>query len=216
MSMYLTKSSHYEFANHFWEINNKPSGCYTPMLKSMCQQLFNMHSHYAKLHVFRFDLHQPTFTETNEHISTFIRRVSRLLKAKYKLKDVAYFWVREHETAPAQHYHFVLFIDGKAVNYSQNISAICESVWQDMSGSYRRAENCFYNCHRNDETTLADIIYRISYFAKGRGKNHKPKQTKNYGASKIKHKEATPSKPACPKKIKVKKARLAKSMKNAA
>jgi len=36
-----------------------------------------------------------------------------------------------------------------------------------------------------------EYLWRISYFAKGRGKGYKPPQTKNYGTSRIKPKEAT-------------------------
>ena len=186
VDMYITKSKYYQYQDRFWKINSSPSGCYTPMLKSMCEQLFNMHSYHARLLVCRFDLHQKLYTPDNKRITKFIRRAIRQLSSKYKVKHIGYSWVREQKVAEAQHYHFVLFIDGKKVNYPIKLNAILESIWGDMSGSFRRPDNCFYLCHRNDQETINDVIYRISYFAKAVDKDKKPPQTKNYNSSRIK------------------------------
>lgn len=183
--MYSTTSKYYEYQGMFWKIQSAPSGCYTPMLSSICQLFFNMHSYHARLLVFRFDLRQPSFTDCNQRITRFFRRLNRRLIAKYKLQQLGYFWTREQDSAKAQHYHCVLFIDGKCVNYPSTVSAMCEEVWTNMSGSYWRPDNCFYLSHRHNHQIIGEVIYRLSYLAKTRGKDKKSPQTKNYGSSRI-------------------------------
>ncbi|MGI2168633.1 YagK/YfjJ domain-containing protein [Shewanella sp. MF05960] len=183
--MYVTKSKYYQHQESFWRINSTTSGCYTPMLKTMLDQFFNLHTYYARAFVLRFDLRQASYTDSNQRMTQFFRRLSKQLKAKYKLKRLAYFWVREKDRSQAQHYHCVLFVDGRMVNYSTNISSLCEAIWTDMSGAYWRPENCFYLSHRDDEAVQQKVIWRISYLAKTRTKADKPPQTKSYGSSRI-------------------------------
>ncbi|MCL1056823.1 inovirus Gp2 family protein [Shewanella gelidimarina] len=158
------------------------------MLKSMMGQLFNMLSHHNKLHALRFDLHQAKYQPDNKRITRFNRNLFKRLKRKYGVKRIGYFWVREQETAPAPHYHCVLFLDGSKVDYPNLVLRYIREVWLNMSGSYFVPKHCFYNFHRSDDARIRKVIYRISYLAKGRGKGNRPPQTKDSSPSRIKQK----------------------------
>ena len=48
-------------------------------------------------------------------------------------------------------------------------------------------ENCFYLIDKdNIEKQRPEAIYRASYMAKSRGKQYRPKQTKDYSGSRLK------------------------------
>lgn len=186
--MYVSHSRVIEWGNSVYLVNAKVSGCYTHMLKSMMGQLFNMLSHHNRLLVLRFDLHQPKYQPNNKRITDFNRNLFKRLKRKYRVKRIGYFWVREQETAPAPHYHYVLFLDGNKVRHSKKVLPLIREVWENMSGSYFVPKRCYYHFHRSDEARIRKLIYRISYLAKGRGKGNRPPQTKDSSPSRIKQK----------------------------
>lgn len=183
--MYLSHSRLFRFGEHDWLVNARGSGCYTHMLKKMLGQFFNMLSHHHRLHVLRFDLHQPTYQADNKRITKFNRNLFKRLQRIYNFKRIGYCWVREQEKAPAPHYHYVLMLDGSKVRYPHKLLIIINEVWTNMSGSFYVPEHCYYNVDRHDLSRLAKVIYRISYFAKGRGKGIRPPQTKDYSTSRI-------------------------------
>ncbi|WP_285163949.1 YagK/YfjJ domain-containing protein [Shewanella goraebulensis] len=156
------------------------------MAKKFISQLINMLSHYLRVHVIRFDLHQRDFNSDNKRMTIFNRRLFRRLKAAYQIKKIGYCWVREHDTANAQHYHYVLFLDGRLIQYPQKVLDMVNEVWSDMAGTSFTPKNCYYNLSRDNFDLIQAVVYRISYFAKVAGKNHRPPQTNNYSTSRIK------------------------------
>lgn len=156
------------------------------MLKQMLGQLDVMLQHHSKVHLIRFDLHQPTHTDDNKRITTFVRRYSDALCREYGFTRVAYCWAREQEKAKAQHYHFVFILDGHKVQGGQKLARLARKTWEQMGGTEWTPKRHYYNLTRNDHQSLQDAIYRVSYLAKGRGKGYRPSQTKDYGTSRIK------------------------------
>jgi hypothetical protein len=76
-------------------------------------------------------------------------------------------------------------IDGHKVNYPHEVTSKVKEIWRQLDGSEYFPKNCYYNVKRDDYESIQDVIWRISYLAKARGKGYKPDQTKNYGTSRI-------------------------------
>lgn len=135
----------------------------------------------------------PHTTENNKAVSLFMSRLIKRLKRTYGLKDVGYFWAREyHGLGKGQHYHLVIFLDGRVVNQPRKVGALVREAWEgnsraDVGYKLGYIFKAAYNV--DSPETETDFIYRISYLAKVRGKSARPPQTKDYGCSRIKPKE---------------------------
>lgn len=183
--MHISTTDFYCYGGCHWKVNNHKSGCYTPILKTSFEQIFNFHSHHLKMLAIRYDLHQPSYVLLNKQITVFFRRLSKQLKAKYKIQRLGYIWVREQENAKSPHYHIVLLLDGKHIMYPGWVNIISQRIWSELGGFLYFPPNLYYKTQRGDNKNMARLIYRVSYLAKARGKGKKPPQTKNYGASRI-------------------------------
>lgn len=168
-----------------WWVNSAKSGLITHAIKSMIGQIDAMLSHHSKIHIIRFDLRIYEYTQNNEIVTTFNRRLHKWLKRKYILKRIGFMWCRELETSKKQHYHYALLLDGHKINYPEEVNKKVKDIWRQLDGSEYFPEHCYYNIKRNDYESIQAAIWRISYLAKTRGKGYKPQQTKNYGTSRI-------------------------------
>jgi hypothetical protein len=153
----------------------------TDILKPLINTLAAMQQKYCRVHVMRFDLHMPDFTETNKIMSLLQRRLFRRIRAKYKTKDIGFVWVRELERAKPQHYHCVIYIDGNKIRHSGLIQNWVAEIWDQIGGASYHWVKSKRNIDRGDEEALQEMIYHISYLAKPRGKGYRPTQTKDYG-----------------------------------
>ena len=169
----------------YW-VNAKKSGLYTQLLNSIIGQFDAVLSYHSKVHVLRFDLHQNAYTENNKRLTIFNRRFFKWLKRQYDLNRIGFVWVREHDQARQQHYHYALMIDGHKVNHPLSIQNKAVQVWADMNGYLFWPENPYYNVNRGDHDEIQQTIYRLSYLAKTRSKDKRPPQTKDIGTSRIK------------------------------
>lgn len=186
---YIGTSPLIEFNSQWWEVDVRSSGIYTHTMKVILGQLFAMLSHHNKLMVFRFDLHCCEYTETNKNISDFLRRLSRHLTRHYKLARFGYCWVREQEVSESQHYHFALLLDGNKVQKPTLLWQVAKEYWEFTGGTCWLPKNPYYRLTRGDHYETQEVIKRLSYLAKGRGKNSRSAQTKSYGTSRIAAKE---------------------------
>lgn len=169
-----------------YRVNAKKSGLYAEILTRMIDQFEIAASLWSRVLVLRFDLHQDVYTADNLRISRFVKRLTTKLKRAYGFKKIGFTWVREQEKAKAQHYHFVLFLEGRRVRHSQRLIEIIREAWESPVGGYHvpHVPKPFYFGSRDE---IADnVIYRISYLAKVRGKGYRPDQTKDYQTSRIK------------------------------
>jgi len=187
---YITKNKAITLNGQTFWVNSAGSGLITHMLKVMINQVDVMLKCHSKIHLIRFDLRMYQFTNDNEIIRIFNRRLHKWLKRKYNLKRIGFIWCRELETAKQQHYHYALILDGHKINQAREILFKVKEIWeQHLDGSEYTPKNCYYNLERDNHNSIQNAIWRISYLAKARGKGRKPPQTKNYGTSRIK--EAT-------------------------
>ena len=192
MSAYISYSQVITRNDNTWFINSKISGIYTHIMKTMIDQVEAMLSHHNKVFLLRFDLHQPSHTDTSKHVSKFFTRLSEHIKARYKVKRFGYTWVREQEKAKQQHYHCFILLDGNKIQESGYLIKAAKKYWELYYDGYLcwPAERCYHRLKRNDHEAIQAAIYHISYLAKGRGKGYKPAQAKNFGNSRIKPKES--------------------------
>lgn len=176
------------FNENLWRINTAKSGIYIDMLKPMLQQLFTMLEHHNKLLVVRFDYHQDHKSKSSKEVSDSLNKLIKRLKRKYKFSRVGYVWVREQEKKKHQHYHLVLILDGNKIQHSFEVLKIAEQIWQDqeMGNTFSIPLNPYYHFTRGDMKMLRQVIWRISYLAKGRGKGYRSPQAKDYSTSRIK------------------------------
>ena len=86
MSAYISYSQVVTRDKSTWFVNSKVSGIYTHIMKAMLDQVEAMLSHHNKVFLLRFDLHQPSYTDTSKHVSRFFTRLADHLKTKYKVK----------------------------------------------------------------------------------------------------------------------------------
>ncbi|MDN3638747.1 inovirus-type Gp2 protein [Simiduia curdlanivorans] len=182
---YISYADYIAVGERIWQVNSKPSGIYTAILKRFVGQLEAMLSHHSRVLVVRVDLREYSKYPDNNRVSTFLARLIAHLKRHYDTKRIAYGWVRELEKAKQQHYHAFLVLDGHKVNRAHYINQKCREIWSFMDGSQYTPANCYYHFHRDDQLKQQAAIYRISYLAKGRGKGYRPEQTKDYAASRI-------------------------------
>ncbi len=181
---------HMQYNDEWIEVNAPEGmGIYPVMLQKIIEQLDVALEIHRRVLVIRFDLHQPEYTSTSEHITKFRKRLIQKLQREYDTKNIGYAWVREREKAKSQHYHWVLFIDGDKVQYSSNILRIVKQLWcknkeLGYGGYVPTTPNPFYYC--DNEDVRSEAIYRISYLAKIRGKGCRSKEANDYSTSRLK------------------------------
>lgn len=169
-----------------YRVNAKKSGLYAEILTRIIDQFEIAASLWSRVLVLRFDLHQEVYSADNQRISRFVKRLTTKLKREYGFKKIGFAWVREQQRAKAQHYHFVLFLEGRRVRHSKRLIEIIRKAWESPVGGYHvpHVSKPFYFGSRDE--IVEDVIYRISYLAKVRGKGYRPDQTKDYQTSRLK------------------------------
>ncbi|HEK2898211.1 TPA: inovirus-type Gp2 protein [Proteus mirabilis] len=139
-----------------------------------------------RITVIRFDLHLQKYSDKNESITKFSKKLLSEFKCKYKKSFIKLFWVREQNKSQSQHYHCALFVDSNIINHSVSLQNMVGTCWKEINnGTHVIPKNCYYLCHQSDMSTLANIIYRLSYLAKNVTKERKNSHTKRYGSSSL-------------------------------
>ncbi|QYK02410.1 YagK/YfjJ domain-containing protein [Shewanella psychrotolerans] len=181
--MFITYADYYHYAGNDWKINNKPSGCALNIISSLFKLIFNYQADHYRILAIRYDLHQPSYVDNNKRMTVFFRRLNKQLNAKYAGVDMKYAWVREQAAADSPHFHILLLLNGQVVNHPHKVSQVCKRIWSDMSGTIYYPKNMYYLVTRNDLTRLEQLLFRVSYFAKGKDKDKRAAQTKSFGCS---------------------------------
>lgn len=181
----IIHSDWYWYADKGWRVNSKKSGLRVDILKRLLSQLTAMLERDSKVFMFRFELHTPEYTDNNRCITNLNRRLFKRIKRHYN-SQIGYVWVREMERAKKQHYHYALFLEGHRVRHPDTVQKWIQEIWRDYEGTTHWSG--YKNLHREDENSIQRTAYWISYLAKPRGKGakYRPKQTKDYGTSKLK------------------------------
>jgi hypothetical protein len=181
-----------------YRVNPEKSGLYVEILKPLIKQFEIACQKWGRVFTLRFDLHQHVSTGDNKRITAFRKRLFAKLKYQYSFKEIGFCWVRERERAKAQHYHFVLFLDGSLVRHSSKINRMIKDAWDDGTGTYHVPviKRPYY--FGSGEQIRTDVIYRCSYLAKPRGKGYRDKQAKDYQCSRMKLKKSKQQNKAIP------------------
>ena len=179
--------AYYRYQNEQQLIFYRKSGIKKEILEQSFKQLDAMTSYYSKVTVILLQLHPDQFTADNDVMTRFLVKFKKRLEKKYKSK-IGYMWVREQNTAHAQHYHLAVMINGHKCNRSYAVNKICEEIWQgpmDTNFSYR-VKNRIYHIKQylGDDSELRAVRMRLSYMAKKETKDF-TKYTKSFGRSKL-------------------------------
>ncbi len=171
-----------------WFINSKKSGIRTPIMKRILEQYHAMLDRYSRVFVTRFDLSTHQYHADNSLISALIQKINQYLISNYKINLSGYIWVRETNTAKTPHYHVALFLPGRKICYPSSLNSWIMETWKSVlqAGRCYIPENCFSMTSRSDIQTQSDIIYRLSYLAKGAAKDKKPQHTRIFSCSRLK------------------------------
>ncbi len=189
---YLSNSPYINVDGEIWAVNVGSKRQYKicpKHMKRIIRQLNIMCERYRRVFCVVFDLHMDVYTNDNLVISQFEKKLFPLIKSRYKVLDIGFAWVREMEKAKHQHYHMALMLDGKRIRHSSKILELIEQKWMLSGGGHAHIiENCYYNICNSEFSVKQDLIYRLSYQAKERGKGYRDIQTKDYGVSRLKPK----------------------------
>lgn len=135
------------------------------------------------------------YSGDNHILSTFINRQKQWIERTYKTKHIGHGWAREKEKAKKQHYHVYLIIDGDVIQNPTKLLKRINAKWYKHGSIWiptKKLETdrgCFYYIDKhNYKDERAEVIERLSYLAKTRGKGYKDKQAKNYSVSRLKAK----------------------------
>lgn len=176
----------FEYRGKSYRVNSAKSGLYVETLKSMINQFELAAKKWSRVFVLRFDLHTHYYTGDSKRLSKFSKRLFMRLRRDYGFKEIGFCWAREMERAKSQHYHFVLFLDGRLVRHSKRINELIKAAWDDGTGAYHVPfiKRPYY--FGSGEQITDDVIYRLSYLAKARGKGYRDKQAKDFQCSRMK------------------------------
>lgn len=141
---------------------------------------------YRRVFVVVFDLHMNGYTDDNQIITQFQLKLFSSIKSKYQVNDIGFAWVRELEKAKQQHYHYALFLDGKQIRHPDTLLDVVQEKWMFAGGGHvHTPKNCYNLILKNDFQAKQQVIYRLSYHAKSRGKGYRAKQAKDYSTSRL-------------------------------
>jgi len=171
------------------KINNRSQyGVYKETIISFIGQLDAAISIHKRVMVLRLDFHMNYYTETNYKFSKFMKNIIQWLNRHYGIKKVGYQWVREQQRVKKQHYHLALILDGDLIQYPSKINKLFRGKWLP-NGSMYIPDNCFYRIDKHNlKKVREEVILRVSYHAKSRGKQNRPAQTKSHYSSRLKAK----------------------------
>jgi len=160
-------------------------GIYKEIIARFIDQFDIAFKVHKRLLVHRVDLHLNKFSSDNKVISRFMNRLKQWLKRNYGLEKIGYIWVREQEKSDKQHYHLALLLDGDKIRHPKRLNEQIKEMWLPL-GHVPVTLNPYYNINKhNHNETRAEIIERVSYLAKVRGKRIRDKQTKDYQTSRL-------------------------------
>lgn len=161
-------------------------GHYLPILEAVVEQLDALLSYHSKILVFRQDLRLYDGTDTNDPMSTLIRRYRPWLRRRGH-KRLGYIWCREQDTSDAQHYHSAFILNANNTRHPKYHINQIEHYWEILGNADARTpKNCYLVIKRGDNTAYQQAFKRLSYLAKVATKDKRDKATNDYSASRIK------------------------------
>ena len=160
-------------------------GVYVEIIQRFVEQLDIAISIHKRLLVHRVDLHTTYYSPNNKIISRFMNRVKQWIGRNYGIDNIGYLWVREQERAKHQHYHLVLLLDGDKIRHPKRLNELIKEKWLPHGHMPVIPRPYYFINKHNHQEKRGDVIYRVSYLAKIRGKGYRDPQAKDYQASRL-------------------------------
>ena len=177
----IYQGTKFYYDGYLYSIN--PNGdIYKEIMTKTLEQLTNCLLIHKRVIVIVSELHLGQYDSSNVQITKLIKNIKRYIAKEYQTKDIGHIWVREKERAKSQHYHMALFISGKVVNYPDKILGKMKELWEPEYS--QKLPNPYYFIDKK-LSNIDDATYRLSYFAKTRGKGYRKQQIKDYSTSRI-------------------------------
>lgn len=179
---HVTKRPIYRYQGIEYPINVSVSnGCYTAALSQMIRRIIGAVDRYRRVLFVRFDLSMEDYSATSERLSSFLKLAGRYVAREYQAR-LEYVWAREQEKAESQHYHVALIIDGDKLLHPGRLLDDLGERWERKGGRLWIPEKCY---QMTDRHNLSDVIHRVSYLAKVRGKGYRPNGARDFGWSRL-------------------------------
>ena len=175
----------FKYKGEMMTIQQGKQGAYVEILNKMIEQLDCSIKIHKRVLTHRFDLHPNYYSDDNKVLSRFVNRIKQEILRKYGILNIGYIWVREQERSKKQHYHLAIFLDGNKIRHPSKINALIKEKWMAYGHMSVVPKPYKYIDKHNLEKIRLEVIYRISYLAKVRGKGCRNSQTKDYGASRL-------------------------------
>ncbi|MDW8844610.1 inovirus-type Gp2 protein [Erwinia sp. MMLR14_017] len=192
----LTDSSKYSFIykDILWNVIPHETDQHTGILNSLFSLTENSLQLSSRLFAIRMDFRLSAFTPDNSPMTRFQQAFIPALRKKYPKTFINYAWVREQDKSDAQHYHYVLILNGHHVCYAQPLVDLMAELWETTTGGIHwLPKNPWYKVNRGDIDSQASFIKRISYFGKKRSKARNPAGVKSYETGIRKSERYSPS-----------------------
>ena len=176
---------------------------YTKILDRCIDQITNLHSHYSRIDVVRFDTKIPkklgaTILQMNRLVSRFIDKV----KKKLSLSEwgchnkVAHGWVFEISERGSKHHHLFLALRHTFKNIGSLNPRRPTGLWKLLTDCAKETFggklyfSKFHVVNRNNQDEINSCVKHLSYMAKVRTKDFGTREThKRFGFSQIKPSE---------------------------
>jgi hypothetical protein len=175
----------FKYKGEIIKIQQGKQGAYVEILNKMIEQLDCSIKIHKRVLVHRFDLHPNYYSDDNKVLSRFINRIKQEIFRKYGILNIGHGWAREQERSKKQHYHLVIFLDGNKIRHPKKLNTLIKAKWAAYGHMPVISKPYKYIDKYNLKEARREVIYRISYLAKVRGKGYRDPQAKDYGSSKL-------------------------------
>ena len=193
MSYSTTHSSHF----NSYPINTsieKDHSVYESSMSKIYNKLISMLEKHSKIMIVRFDIRYPndrSITYSKEHIYDFTYNIRRSLnREQYSsghLVDAQTIYVEEQDSSEYPHYHFAVIVNANATKSAYTIHMKANDLWKKALNTSQDGLVHFCNEHPNGliierysshyQDQFSKVFYQLSYLAKTRGKENRPKGT---------------------------------------
>jgi hypothetical protein len=164
-----------------WQVMPSTKDMDKRIMDRLFQAVDHSFSRASRIFALRVDFHLPMFTRKNTPMSAFHKLLFPILKEKYPHSFVNVAWVREKNRANAQHYHYLLLMNGHKINHPKVLREIITDCWVQATQGYTyMPERGYYNVKRGDVEECQKLVYRMSYLAKKNTKESLPQGIKRF------------------------------------
>ncbi|WP_414931495.1 inovirus-type Gp2 protein [Vibrio europaeus] len=181
----ISKKNIWKYKGHIISIPNGYLGWYPKILKTLAIQVDVALQSLKSIVVTRFEVFVKEFTKNNAVISHLTRVIKSHFARSFENLVVGYLWVREQGLQERQHYHWVLFVDGKRVSPRRLKEMLMELSNRLAFYTFSLTKNGRFIVKNVGDKQFKSLLKRASYLAKTRTKDKKTIGAHDYGASRL-------------------------------